>query len=58
MEGMEYFSSVLGGSVIVSEEVGKLSQVDLRCWFARKRVESTPPALEFFLVGFRAILGY
>ena len=55
---MEYFSGVLGGAVIEGEEVRKLSQVDLRCRFARKGVKSTPPALEFLLISFRAILGH
>lgn len=55
---MDYFSCVLCGAVIEGEEVSKLSQIDLGCWLARKRVESTPPAFEFFLVSFRTILGY
>jgi hypothetical protein len=43
--------------VVVSEEVGKLGQVDLGSGLAGEIVESAPPILEFLVVGLRVVLG-
>lgn len=51
-----YFCGVGDLPIVVGEEIGKLSKVNLGSRFAGQIIEPTPPALEFLITGFRIVL--